>query len=164
MINLYPFFHQSPPTLVSSFSPLVGKINLHYIIWTIYFWHFEKTHFHCSINTFFYLYLNIFIWDEMLHNFPVTSNRTIFGFKGFSLSSQVFRDESMWVMWWTVCFRLSPNCPQLWGNCHPRFPVVNSTITSLDLERCEEIRRKEKGKMCSWCCAFECVLFPVHRR
>ena len=146
MINLYPFFYQSPPTLMSSFSPLVGKINLHYIIWTIYFQHFEKTYFHCSVNTFFYLHLHIFIWDEMCHNFPVTSNGTIFEFKGFSMSSQVFRNESMWLCDGQVCFRLSPNCPHLWGNCQSKASSCQLTITSLDLERCEEIRRKEKGK------------------
>ena len=52
MINLYPFFYQSPPTLMSSFSPLVGKINLHYIIWTIYFQHLEQTYFTVQLTHF----------------------------------------------------------------------------------------------------------------
>ena len=120
--------------------------------------------FHCSINTFFYLYLHIFIWDGMCHNFPITSNGAIFGFKGFSLSSQVFRNESMWLCDGQVCFRLSPNCPHLWGNYQSKVSSCQLTITSLDLERHEEIGRKEKGKEWPWCHASESVLFPVHRR
>jgi len=70
------------------------------------------------------------------------------------VSDKKLQAISLVVQW----LRLRSQCK---GPCSNTGQGTRSSMTQL---RCEEIRRKEKGKVWSWCRASECVLLPVRRR